>query len=303
MSTAEAEGLSSTPGLSPAPVPPRPPPRESSSCCEHISVPGAPLTQKRSDGGNGVPVPIPHWWRRWWRPSRCPRGRWWRLPSAQGLGGAVQSVGGWGRRGITPPVSQHWWRGWWGCKESCVSTGMAPCSLPRHGIPRANPPSGSRAKDILRGSFPGQLLSQTAPAARAAGPGMLLRAPRDFLLTPDICIPPISCSGGDQPALSPTAHHPHLAGLLQPPPRYQPTAGPRSPSAQEGIQGTATSPHTREFEGSSSHMEARCCLSGVGSHVGTATEAVTGPMAPPTHLLLLPSLPQTHSGSSCSSLG
>lgn len=38
-------------------------------------------------------------------------------------------------------------------------------------------------------------------------------------------------------------------------------------------------------------MEARCCLAGLGNHIPTATKAVTGPTAPLTYLLLLPSLP------------
>lgn len=81
----------------------------------------APLTQECSDSGNGVPVPIPHW--RWGRggPSRRPGGWWGWLPTAGGLSRTMQSVGGWGRGSVTPPISQHGWWGRRGCKESKVS--------------------------------------------------------------------------------------------------------------------------------------------------------------------------------------
>lgn len=102
---------SALPGIAGAPpiAPPIPP--------QHT----APLTQECSDSGNGVPVPIPHW--RWGRggPSRRPGGWWGWLPTAGGLSRTMQSVGGWGRGGVTPPISQHGWWGRRGCKESKVS--------------------------------------------------------------------------------------------------------------------------------------------------------------------------------------
>lgn len=79
---------------------------------------GFKVIQECSDGGDGVPVPIPHGrrWRR--RPGRGPGGRRRGLPPAGGLGGAVQSVGGWGRGGIAPSVPQHRRWGWWGCSTA-----------------------------------------------------------------------------------------------------------------------------------------------------------------------------------------
>lgn len=83
---------------------------------------GFKVIQECSDSGNGVPVPIPHW--RWGRggPSRRPGGWWGWLPTAGGLSRTMQSVGGWGRGGVTPPISQH---GWWG-RRGCTTAGGVP---------------------------------------------------------------------------------------------------------------------------------------------------------------------------------
>lgn len=79
---------------------------------------GFKVIQECSDSGDGVPVSVPHrrGWR--WRPSWRPRGGWRRLPSAWGLGRAVQSVRGrrWG--GVAPPVAQHRRRGRRGCSPA-----------------------------------------------------------------------------------------------------------------------------------------------------------------------------------------
>lgn len=82
---------------------------------------GFKVIQECSDSGNGVPVPIPHWRWGWGGPSRRPGGWWGWLPTAGGLSRTMQSVGGWGRGGVTPPISQHGWWGRRGCKESKVS--------------------------------------------------------------------------------------------------------------------------------------------------------------------------------------
>lgn len=221
-------------------------------------------------------MPVPHGrWRR--RPGRGPGGGWWGLPPAGGLGGAVQSVGGWGRGGVAPSVPQHHRRG----RRSCGDSGV---SAARH--------SRGKPRDIPEGSGPAAWPDRC--------PGMLLRVPGDFLLAPDICIPhpSTSCSAGTGKYCCPPAHRP-LWGMLQP--HMLPAHTGTGPSTPEGIPGADRILHTPKSESSSSTWsQDAACQDGKPHpqrHQGSA-----GPAAPLTHLSLLPSLQQRLRGSSCSSL-
>lgn len=132
----------------------------------------APLTQERSDSGDGVPVPVPHRRWGWGRPSRRPGGRWGWLPAAGGLSRTMQSVGGWGWGGITPPISQHGRRGRRGCKESEVSI----CTVGQ-GDPRRHPRPGSGVRDILPASPRGG--GEQGQAGRAPSPAPQPRGQAD----------------------------------------------------------------------------------------------------------------------------